>query len=156
MKEEMFMLKQLEVIRGALNSFINELDEKAIDVQPEGFNNTIRWHIGHILVSTESLMFGYPNHSTNIPESYHALFITGSKPADWGNAEVPTVSALIECLEEQAGRLNELSEEFLAEKLPFQFPVGNLKTYGEMFEFVLFHEAYHLGQMKAMDMIINR
>jgi hypothetical protein len=150
------MSKQSELTRGALISFVNELDEKIIDVQPDGFNNTIRWHVGHLLVSAEGLMFGYPEHSNHIPESYNAMFKTGTKPSDWGNAEVPTLSALIESLEKQTVRLNELSEEFLAGKLPFQFPVGNPQTYGEMFEFVMFHEAYHLGQMKAMNVITKR
>lgn len=150
------MSKQSELTRGALISFVNQLDEKTIDVQPDGFNNTIRWHVGHVLVCAEALMFGYPNHSNNIPESYNELFKTGSKPSDWGNAEVPTLSVLIEALEKQTVRLNELSEEFLAGELPFQFPVGNPKTYGEMFEFVMFHEADHLGQMKAMNVITKR
>ena len=34
------------------------LDDKTVDTQPDGFNNTIRWHIGHVLTAAETFMFG--------------------------------------------------------------------------------------------------
>ena len=47
-------LKQFEITRGALLQFMETLDDKTADTQPEGFNNTIRWHIGHVLTAAES------------------------------------------------------------------------------------------------------
>ncbi|MRD38966.1 DinB family protein [Bacillus thuringiensis] len=44
-------LKQFEITRGALLKFMETLDDKTVDTQPEGFNNTIRWHIGHVLTA---------------------------------------------------------------------------------------------------------
>ncbi len=51
-------LKQFEITRGALLKFMETLDDKTADTQPEGFNNTIRWHIGHVLTAAEVFMFG--------------------------------------------------------------------------------------------------
>jgi DinB superfamily len=148
------MSKQFDLTRGFFMSFVNGLEEKTIDIQPAGFNNTLRWHIGHVLVSAESLLFGFPEQSKNIPDSYHGMFRTGSKPSDWGNAEVPTVEDLINSLDKQTIRINELPDEFFAEKLSFQFPVGDIQTFGEMFEFMMYHEAEHLGVMKAIKRLI--
>ena len=50
-------LKQFEITRGALLTFMETLDDKTADTQPEGFNNTIRWHIGHVLTAAEVFMF---------------------------------------------------------------------------------------------------
>ena len=51
-------LKQFEITRGALLTFMETLDDKTADTQPKGFNNTIRWHIGHVLTAAEVFMFG--------------------------------------------------------------------------------------------------
>ena len=50
-------LKQFEITRGALLTFMETLDDKTADTQPKGFNNTIRWHIGHVLTAAEVFMF---------------------------------------------------------------------------------------------------
>ena len=47
-------LKQFEITRGALLKFMETLDDKIADTRPEGFNNTIRWHIGHVLTAKRS------------------------------------------------------------------------------------------------------
>ncbi|MFD1040564.1 DinB family protein [Virgibacillus byunsanensis] len=148
------MLKQFDSTRIALVAFVNNLDEKIVDIQPESFNNTIRWHIGHVLVSSEGLLFGFPSQSTNIPEHYHTLFATGTKPADWSE-DVPTLNELVTNLEEQATRIKQLSDEFFEKTLPYTLPFGNFKTYGDVFRMILQHESEHLGQMKAMKRVVN-
>lgn len=148
------MSKQFELTRGALLGFLKDLSETTADLQPKGFNNTIRWHIGHVLLTAEKFMFGYPKHSSNLPASYNDLFGMGSKPADW-TGDIPALPELIANLESQTARINELTEEFFTQKLPFQFPFGNIQTYGELYALTLYHEAEHLGQMKAMKRCIE-
>jgi uncharacterized damage-inducible protein DinB len=148
------MLKQFELTRGALTHFVKELDDKTANIQPGGFNNTILWHLGHLVATGEGFMFGYPKRSSNIPESYKDLFGMGSKPADW-TGEVPTLNELVSHLESQTARINELSQEFFVQSLPFKFPFGNIQTYCELFQLMMYHEAEHLGQMKAMKRFIQ-
>jgi hypothetical protein len=147
------MSKQFEFLRDSLMRFVNELDEKTSDVQPNGFNNTIRWNLGHVLTCSEQMMFGYPEHPSNIPASYNEMFMGGSKPSEWG-PDIPTLQELAGYLENQTARIRELSSEFFAQKLPFKFFIESIQTYGELFEVSMFHEATHLGQMQAMKRII--
>src|SRR5699024_5559579 len=134
--------------------FVNNLDEKTIDVQPAGFNNTIRWHVGHVLVVAEKFLFGYPEQSTEIPTNYNDLFQPGTKPADW-TEKGPELSDLTKHLEKQIERINALSEDYFTKKLPFTLPFGNFETYGDLYGLSIHHEAEHLGQIKAMKRIIE-
>ncbi|MBS4172738.1 DinB family protein [Bacillus sp. FJAT-49736] len=147
------MMKQFQLTRQMLLKFLNNVDEKTADVQPKGFNNTIHWHIGHVLVSAEAYMFGYPKMSTNLPASYNQLFAMGSKPADW-SGEIPSVTELIQLLEEQSSRIQALTDDFFEKKLPVKVPYGNIETFGDLFIFLNYHEADHLGQMKAMKKLV--
>ncbi|MFZ3588837.1 DinB family protein [Bacillus sp. DJP31] len=148
------MSKQFEITRGSLMKFVKEVNDRTADEQLQGFNNTIRWHVGHVLSAGESFLFGFPKSSTHLPISYKEYFGGGSSPSKWTD-EAPTLTLLIEQLEQQTKRIRELSPAFFEESIPFKFPFGNLETYGELMGFMLYHEADHLGQMKAMKRIIE-
>ncbi|MBY7142765.1 DinB family protein [Virgibacillus sp. NKC19-3] len=138
--------------RNTFLSFIKDLDEKTADYQAEAFNNTIHWHVGHVLVTTEGLLLGYPKQSANFPEKYNDLFATGTKPADWPS-DVPAISELGKLLEEQQTRINDLPDDFFKQGIPFEFM--NFKTYGDIFDMLLHHENEHLGKMKAMKQVAD-
>ncbi|WP_042224333.1 DinB family protein [Oceanobacillus manasiensis] len=148
------MSNQFDLTRSALLSFIENNDEKTADVQPEYFNNTIRWHIGHVLVTPEALLFGFPNQSENVPKYFSDLFNTGTKPADWQDTP-PSLSVLITQLEQQRARMKELTNDFLQQDLPYTLPFGNFKTFGDVYEMILQHENEHLGKMKAMKQVVD-
>jgi len=141
------LFKQFELTRGKFLEAIEGIEESVLDVQPAGFNNTIHWHIGHVLTSTEQFLFGFPHQSKNLPENYIGLFGYGTKPADW-SGQVPTLEELIQQLKEQLTRLIEFPAERLEVKL--DEPFLGLHTVGELANLSLFHEAHHLGQIHAM------
>ena len=66
-------LKQFEITRGELLKFMETLDDKTVDTQPEGFNNTIRWHIGHVLTAAEVFMFG--KEFKQLPTEYRYVWV---------------------------------------------------------------------------------
>ncbi|RFU62097.1 DinB family protein [Peribacillus glennii] len=147
------IFKQFDLTRSNFLKELNGLNPEIIDIQPQGFNNTIHWHIGHVLTSTEQFMFGFPNKSSNIPENYIALFGYGTKPADW-QGDVPSLEQLTEQLKEQAARLKEIPASSLQQEL--KKPFLGLSTFGELANMAVYHEAYHLGQIHAMARVINK
>ena len=131
--------------------------EGYFDMQPEGFNNTIRWNVGHMIYWMDkysTLSFGSPS---AIPDSYDTLFNSGTKPLDWTFAP-PSKEELVEMLTAQLSRLSELTPEMLAEKLSTPYALGpfQFNTAGELFNFALIHDAIHLGTVSSQLNVLSR
>jgi len=144
------MNNQFRLMRKMLLDEIKETNPALFDIQPEGFNNTIHWHIGHVLTVGEQFLLGYPE-SNNLPANYATLFGYGSKPADW-TGDVPSVETLVQQLQEQLVRLNNLPEEKFNEKLPQ--PFLGIDSIAGMANLLVVHEANHTGQIHAMKRIL--
>ena len=80
------------------------------------------------------------------------MFGYGSRPSKW-KTEGPSLDVLMAQLKEQAKRINEIPAEVFENKLPE--PFLGLETVGELYGMMLYHEAHHIGQMKAMERIIK-
>lgn len=131
------------------------VSEDQFDIQAIGFNNTIRWNVGHMVYWMDkysTLSFGLPS---AIPPHYESLFGSGTKPSEW-TITPPSKEELTELLMAQLSRLSELTPEMLDLKLQSPYIMGPFQfiTSGELFNFALMHEAIHLGiissQLKAM------
>ncbi|NRD77603.1 DinB family protein [Bacillus sp. BRMEA1] len=146
------LIKSFELTRSFVLKTVDALSENTVDVQPEGFNNTIHWHIGHILTCAEQFMFGFPKKSAHLPENYMQLFATGTKPANW-QGDVPSIQELSARLKDQIIRIKEIPAESFNERL--KTPFLGLETFGEVANFAVFHESNHLGQILAMKRMIE-
>lgn len=146
------LFSNIELTRSFFIKHVDGIQEDLANIQPEGFNNNILWHIGHILTTTESLVFGFPKKSNHLPANYMELFARGTKPADWQGG-VPTISVLSSQLKEQLTRLKEIPAEKLNVKL--KEPFLGQETFGELVNFALFHENLHLGHIQAMKRVIE-
>jgi uncharacterized damage-inducible protein DinB len=146
------LIKHFELARGYFLENADALDEGIVDVQPEGFNNTIHWHVGHVLTVAEQFLFGFPKKSTSIPANYMELFSRGTKPADWLGS-VPSVQELSTQLKEQINRIKEIPVESFNQRL--KTPFRGQETFGELANFAIYHETLHLGQIQAMKRVIE-
>ncbi|MCI3927688.1 DinB family protein [Paenibacillus sp. TRM 82003] len=148
------LLKQLELIRSFTLGAVESLHEEEADVQPEGFNNTIRWHLGHVYLVQERLAFHYAGFPVDVPQAYIDMFANGTKPADW-KAEPPSLAELGTRLTEQPGRITTLLGEKLHEPLavPFTRFGGKLDTIGAIVNYSLYHEGQH---RTAIEMLKRR
>ncbi|MFT9847773.1 DinB family protein [Aneurinibacillus sp. REN35] len=139
-----------KVLRQIIIGQFQEVSESQMDIQPEGFPNTIRWNIGHMVYWLDkyaSLSFGSPS---AIPAQYEVLFNSGTKPSDW-TVTPPSKDELIQMLAAQLSRLSELTPEMLEQKLQSPFEMGPFQfvTAGELFNFALMHEAIHFGVISS-------
>ncbi|MEF3327664.1 DinB family protein [Oceanobacillus oncorhynchi] len=147
--------KQFNLTRTALLTFASELDDNSIDVQADYFDTTIRWHLGHALVTMEKFLFRYPVKSENIPAGYAELFSSGTSPKDW-TEEPPSLETLLEALELQQQRINEFNDLFWKSNVQFKVPFGSVETQGDLLIMLSFREAELLGKIKAMYQVISR
>jgi hypothetical protein len=146
------LFNNIELTRSFFIKNIDGVEEGLAGIQPEGFNNNIHWHIGHVLTTTESLVFGFPEKSSQLPANYMELFARGTKPADW-QGDVPSVSVLSSQLKEQVKRMKEIPVDRFNVKL--KEPFLGQETFGELVNFALFHENLHLGHIQAMKRVIE-
>lgn len=140
---------QFEVIRERIVQNLADLPVEVVDQEPEGFNNNIHWNFGHLLWVTEKFLF---KENGQLPDNYKEYFGAGTKPADWQD-NVPTMDELIKSSKEQLNRIREMPNELFLEELPE--PIMGRHTTGELAGFMVYHEAYHFGQMMAMKRIVT-
>lgn len=150
MKE--FLFNQLRVIRNNTINAVKELSESQVDLIPKGFNNNIRWNLGHVYLVQERFAFGFAEEPMVMPDEFMDLFGRDTKPAEW-KVQPPTLPELIKLLEDQTVRIeaklnNRLDEEVAK---PFVMPSGlTLKRIGEFLTFSMYHEGMHVETIKML------
>jgi len=145
MSETIFQL--VDLVRQNTLKFAESLDPSLLDTVPPGFNNSIRWNLGHILLVQENLTIGLAGLPSGLPESYREFFGNGTKPADWTDTP-PSPETLLAQLKEQPARLRAV----LAGRLGQQTvkPFHGLERVGDLISFSLYHEGMHQGAVKAL------
>lgn len=142
---ETYLFHQIAFVRNQTVRAVQGLTEDALDRVPEGFNNNIRWNLGHIYQSQERFAFQFAGEPTELPDAFPRLFARGTKPADW-NEEPPSGDMLLAMMARQperirqtlAGRLHEKAKE------PFTTSTGlTLDTVGAFLTYTLYHEGMH-------------
>ncbi|OAB44448.1 hypothetical protein PGLA_07275 [Paenibacillus glacialis] len=149
---DQIVIKQLEFVRQITINAVKEMSEETLDIIPEGFNNNVRWNLGHIYLIQEIFAFHFSGEPVQIPENFKRLFAKGTKPADW-NEEPPTLEVLLELLTEQPKRIQESLHNRLAEQVKTPFTTGSgitLSTIGEFLNFSIYHEGMHYNTINIL------
>lgn len=143
------MQKQFEMTRSRLLDIYEGLTEAEADFQPEGFNNTIRWQLGHILVTAESFLFDYPGSDSPLPKIYGEFFRSGTSPKYWQRS-APSLNDIKTKFQSQEKRIKELPMDYWREEVSEPLTKFGVKTKSEFFHILLNHEAMHLGQIESL------
>jgi len=119
---------------------------------PEGFNNNIRWNLGHVYLSQERFAFAFAQEPMVVPDGFLELFGRDSKPSEW-KVQPPTLPALIQLLEDQTSRIEDKLNSRLDEVVskPLIMPSGLiLKTIAEYLTFSMYHEGMHVQTIRML------
>ena len=152
-----FLFNQLKVVRSNTINSLKELSEGQADLVPEGFNNNIRWNLGHIYLVQEKFAFGFLPEPTKMPEGFTELFGRDTRPSEW-KVQPPTLPELIKLLEDQTTRIKDKLDNRLDEAVakPFNMPSGLiLKTVGEFLTFSMYHEGQHVQTIRMLKKFIG-
>lgn len=141
------IFSQIAVNRGRTMEIVADLSESFLDIIPNGFNNNIRWHLGHIVTTQERLAFRLIDEPLELPGPFMSMFVNGTKPADWQTAP-PSLEKLLELLEKQPERIQERLQGRLEEKLTI--PFKQMTSLDEALVYSIGYEAMHAGYMMAL------
>lgn len=146
------LLSQTKIARAKIAGLAKAHAAKA-DVVPPGWNNNVRWHVGHLVTTPHrltSLMLGEP---MGIPDSYNAWFAKGTSPKDWGGAAVPSLEQLAAEMDSEIEKVFAAMKPRWNEPFPkeYETSVGIvLRTPGDGLTMSYLHDGIHLGLLLAL------
>lgn len=126
-----------------------------VDVIPEGFNNNIRWNLGHVAVTFEHFVYSAAGKKPLLSKEYFDSFKNGTSPADWTD-ETPSLDDIVSVLKQQVDQVKEKYSGKLFDPLeePFKFLGMEFKTLASLIAFAYYHEGLHTGTIKEMSRLI--
>ncbi|MHA6260480.1 DinB family protein [Sporosarcina sp. CAU 1771] len=148
---------QLKLARGFTLSRLKQSTEESWDVQPAGFSNTIRWNVGHVLVTSEYLIGrAIADYEKAYPE-WNSFFAAGTRPETW-DQEPPSIEALIKALKTQNERFESIVGDRVSETLVVPVTIAKVQqmnTLEEVLYFMSWHEATHSGLIQGLRQVIE-
>jgi uncharacterized damage-inducible protein DinB len=150
MTEEL-LFKQMDFIRKRTLLALDATSEQLADEVPPGFRNTIRWNLGHLFLTQDTLMYPFAGDEHQVPSDYLDLFDRGTSPLTW-NVQPPSLEVLREQLKTQPERIRKHFTGRLDEHLVQPFQIGDYKliTLGEILAFANWHEGLHQGNISSI------
>jgi DinB superfamily len=155
MNNEM-LLRQVEVVRAITLQRLESITEDMADIIPNGFNNNIRWNVGHILIVQEQLALNFAGLSPQLSPEFVNFFGNRTSPREW-KVEPPSLQILSDELKKQTAFIKESLGNRLQEKAikPFVRLGFKMETIGEILTFSLHHEGMHTGVIYAIQRAIE-
>ncbi|WAA08887.1 DinB family protein [Fervidibacillus albus] len=139
----------LKYARNRLMKVLTAATDEQLDFVPDGFNNSIRWNAGHVMVIADRIFSHIKQYTPVLPAHYISFFDMGTKPADWSEPP-PSVEEIIAYSSKQMTAIEKIYQhpEQWQLKKPFENRGTVFQTYQDILSFVIFHEGMHFQTMK--------
>jgi uncharacterized damage-inducible protein DinB len=140
-KRHEVLFNQLESYRSYILGVAETVSEEGAEKIPAGFNNNIRWNLGHIYLDQYLWIQAVTKEKADVPEKYNTWFGYGTSPANF-TEETTTVAELKELLKTQPAKIKELYGDRLEEE--FAPTEMGMHTIEQVLVRTIFHEGMHL------------
>ncbi|WP_059174159.1 DinB family protein [Bacillus sp. FJAT-27445] len=146
-KEHKVLFNQLRDYRNDILGCVADLSEEAADNVPAGFNNNIRWNLGHIYLDQLLWIKHLTKEPIEIPEGFNDWFGFGTSPPTW-NSQPPSLDELRQLLSSQPDWIKETYGDRLDET--FTETESGMQTIAQVLVRTIYHEGIHLGAIFAL------
>ncbi len=144
----------LKTTRQNILKMVDGLSTEQLNKIPEGFNNNLAWHLGHILITQQLLTYKLSGLSPKVSDEWIAKYKKGTKP------EAPVSTEEIAAIKEQLTTSPAQAEMDFADGV-FQsfntYPTSYGITLNSAEDAIIFnnvHEAMHLGNVISMRKLV--
>jgi uncharacterized damage-inducible protein DinB len=140
-KRHQVLFKQIETYRSEVLSVVENVSSKEAEIIPKGFNNNIRWNLGHIYLDQLLWIQTVTKEKANVPEPFNSWFGFGTSPKDF-TKYTPSFEELKTLLKQQPAQIkqnygNRLEEEFPPTEM-------GMHIIEQVLIRTIFHEGMHL------------
>ncbi|WP_400163121.1 DinB family protein [Brevibacillus sp. TJ4] len=146
-KRHTVLLQQVQDYREETLRAIDGVTESMADVIPAGFNNNIRWHLGHLYLDQYLWLQHLTKEEIPLPAGFREWFGYGTKPADW-TSPPPSLDTLRQLLAEQPGQIRDMYSHRLEEEFPAT--ESGMHTIAQVLVRTIFHEGLHLAAINSI------
>lgn len=141
------MFKQLQTYRSELLGLLSDVTDEEAEIIPKGFNNNIRWNLGHVILDQYVWIQVLTKDDPPISMDFNQWFGYGTTPSHFTD-ETPSLSKLILYLREQP----RIIEEKYRGRMEEEFPSTDMgmHTIEQVLVRTIFHEGLHMGAIKGI------
>jgi hypothetical protein len=147
------LFNQLESYRSYIMGVVENVSNEEAELVPKGFNNNIRWNLGHIYLDQYLWIEAVTKEKVGVPEQFNFWFGFGSSPRDF-TAETPSVEELKAFLIDQPRKIKEEYGDRLEEE--FEPTEMGMYTIEQVLIRTIFHEGMHLQSILDLKKCINK
>ncbi|MEI3606327.1 DinB family protein [Pseudogracilibacillus sp. SE30717A] len=140
-KRHEILFNQLHTYRNELLNELNGINEEKANIIPKGFNNNIRWNLGHVYLDQFLWIQELTKKTIDIPNIFHTSFGFRTSPNDFVT-ETPSTADLKERLKSQPTYIQNEYGHRLEEEFP---PIDmGIRTIEQVLMRTVFHEGMHM------------
>ena len=149
------MTERYKKIRAFFLAMTDGLTTEQLNFIPEGFNNNIVWHMGHVVASQQGVTYLKSGSELRIPQHIFDEFKSGSKPERTYSAEeIQNIKSLffstLDTFKE------DLDNGYFENYVPFTTRYGvELADMKMVTEFLPYHEGLHIGFVSALKKMVT-
>ncbi|MCP3030918.1 DinB family protein [Halobacillus sp. A1] len=134
------LFEQLEQYRRELLSLVDDVTEKESNSIPKGFNNNIRWNLGHVYLDQFSWLQFLTKEKSPVPENFQKWFGFGTNPNDF-DEHTPSLEELKQLLSVQPQQIKKMYGDRL--EVEYSTTEMNMRTIEQVLIRTIFHEGMH-------------
>ncbi len=146
-----FEIEALRTTRNNVKRAISKLTNEELNKIPAGFNNSIMWNVGHIVVTQQLLHYKLSGLTPKVSEELINRYKKGSVPTDHyaDDNEIEEIKSLLTSTIDQLE--SDISAAIFKEFQTYETSYGvTLSSFDQALYFVTVHEGLHLGYIMAL------
>lgn len=146
------LFTQLEAYRKETLDLVEDVSEEEAEVIPSGFNNNIRWNLGHIYLDQYLWIGAVTKEKTTIDPEYNNWFGFGTSPRNFSD-NTPSFAELKELLSSQPLKIKERYGDRLTEEM-YTTEMG-MRTIEQVLVRTIYHEGLHAAAIQYLKRFVK-
>jgi len=144
------IFKTWKTSRNLYSEYFEKYSLQQLNTIPDGFNNNLIWHIGHIIVAQQALIYKGSNLDGYVSNELFELYKPGTKPTRLiTENEVDELKDLLSSLIEKT-EMDFFEGKFISYNERMTGTGFHLSSITDALEFNNYHEGLHLGYMMGI------